>query len=71
MEMVRNSSTGFFIMLFVLLVAYSLVTANVISTTLPAAYAKKGGSKSSGGSSKSSGGSSDGGGSSKSDGGYL
>jgi hypothetical protein len=30
-------------MLFVLLVEFSLVTANIISTTIPAAYAEKGG----------------------------
>jgi hypothetical protein len=45
--MVRNSNSSFFIMLFVLLVAFSLVTSNVISTNLlPSVYAKKGGSKS-------------------------
>jgi hypothetical protein len=41
--MARNNKDSFFIILFVLLVEFSLVTANIIATTIPAAYAEKGG----------------------------
>jgi hypothetical protein len=40
--MARNNKGSFFIILFVLLVEFSLVTANIIATTIPAAYAEKG-----------------------------
>jgi hypothetical protein len=46
MEMVRNSNSGFFIILFILLVAFSSVTSNIISTaTTPVVYAAKSKSK--------------------------